>query len=157
MTTGNKTLATITDGQPSGWKEKAVWRKENREWLRYSRDIALRILDRIEEIPDMNQSKLAVLTGVSKQQISKIIQGRENLTLETIAKISEVLQMDLINNSSVEVKKVEEPITNKILGLDLGTNSIGWAIREKQLPANISRVMYRRQFSRNRQRNLLPV
>lgn len=87
---------SITDNEVSGWKEKAVKRIKNREWLRYSRAIALRILDRIDELPEMNQSNLASLASLSRQQISKIVKGHENLTLETIARLGGALQIDLL-------------------------------------------------------------
>jgi transcriptional regulator with XRE-family HTH domain len=78
------------------WIEKAKWRKKNRKWLRYSNKIALRILAAIEEKPGMNQAKLADMLFVSPQQISKIVKGKENLTLDTIGKLSDALGFDLI-------------------------------------------------------------
>jgi plasmid maintenance system antidote protein VapI len=59
--------------------------------------IALRILQKIEEIEGMMQKKLAEALGVSQQQISKIVKGHENLTLETISKLSEALDTELIS------------------------------------------------------------
>ena len=34
---------------PSRWREAAQARKANKEWLRYSQKIAMRMLDRMEE------------------------------------------------------------------------------------------------------------
>jgi plasmid maintenance system antidote protein VapI len=45
----------------------------------------------------MNQRKLAELMGVTPQHISKIVKGQENLTLETIGKLSEALQIELVD------------------------------------------------------------
>lgn len=78
------------------WLEKAKWRKKNRKWLRYSNKIALRVLACIEDNPGMNQGKLAEMLSVSKQQVNKIVQGKENLTLETIGKLSDALGFELI-------------------------------------------------------------
>jgi len=69
----------------------------NKTWLNYSGKIALRVLSAIEDIPGMNQRKLAELMGVTPQHISKIVKGQENLTLETIGKLSEALQIELID------------------------------------------------------------
>ena len=44
----------------------------------------------------MSQAKLAEVVGVSPQQISKIVKGHENLTLETIYKLSRALGEELI-------------------------------------------------------------
>jgi len=51
----------------------------------------------MEEKEGMTQKKLAELMNVSPQQISKILKGQENLTLETISKLSETLGVDLIS------------------------------------------------------------
>lgn len=96
----NKTyekLLELTKGQVSNWHEEAKYRQQNRKWLRYSGSVALRILAAIKNIEGMNQKKLADMMGVSQQQISKIIKGHENLTLETIGKLSEALGVELIS------------------------------------------------------------
>lgn len=77
------------------WKDRADYRKENRAWLRKSVDIALRILDALDKM-SMTQAELAKRLNVSRQHISKIVKGQENLTLETIARIEEVLGVVLI-------------------------------------------------------------
>ena len=91
-------------GSPSKWREKAKFIKENK-WIIYSAEIALRILATIEDNPDLNQAKLAEKLGVSPQQISKIVQGNENLSLETIYKLSEALQVELITFPAFKYSK----------------------------------------------------
>jgi transcriptional regulator with XRE-family HTH domain len=44
----------------------------------------------------MSQQKLAKLMNVSPQQISKIVKGHQNLTLETIVKLENALMIKLI-------------------------------------------------------------
>lgn len=77
------------------WKDRADYQKKNRAWLRKSVDIALRILDALDD-RRMTQAELANRLSVSRQHISKIVKGQENLTLETIARIEEVLGVVLI-------------------------------------------------------------
>ena len=55
------------------------------------------------------QPTLAEEMGVTPQYISKVVKGKENLTLETIAKIEEVLGIKL-----VEVPMSELTIKNKV-------------------------------------------
>ncbi len=87
----------IASKRQSSWLEKAKARK-NTPWLKYySSQIARRILAIIEDDKELSQSKLATFLNVSPQQISKIIKGQENLTLETIYKLSEALNFDLID------------------------------------------------------------
>jgi DNA-binding Xre family transcriptional regulator len=79
------------------WVNDVECKRLNKTWLNYSGKIALRVLSAIEDIPGMNQRKLAELMGVTPQHISKIVKGQENLTLETIGKLSEALQIELID------------------------------------------------------------
>lgn len=90
-------LGKITGDKPSGWHEKADYRIKNRKWLAYSSNIAFRILAAIDDNKDLSQTKLAELLNVTPQYISKILKGHENLTLETIAKLSEALNVELIS------------------------------------------------------------
>lgn len=71
---------------PSRWREEAEKRKVNKEWLRYSQNIAMRMLDKMEE-EGITQKQLAERMNCSQQYISKILKGCENLSLETLAKI----------------------------------------------------------------------
>lgn len=76
------------------WTERADYKKENRAWLRKSANIALEILEALGK-KGMNQSELAEKLGVSRQQVSKILNGQENLTLETISKLELALGLKL--------------------------------------------------------------
>jgi ribosome-binding protein aMBF1 (putative translation factor) len=92
-----KKLQELSEGHTSSWSEEADFRIKNQKWLRYSGNIALRVLAAIEDKEGLSQKKLAEILDVSPQQISKIIKGQENLTLETIAKLSEALNIELIS------------------------------------------------------------
>lgn len=83
-------LKEIEADDKSGWLEDAKYRKVNRAWLRKSQSIALHILNTLDE-KGMQQKELANLMDVSPQQISKIVKGQQNLTLETISKLEKVL------------------------------------------------------------------
>jgi len=104
--TQNDKLKKIENSAGQIWLQKVKYRRENKKWLSYSRKISLRMLSAIEDIVGMNQKKLAELAGVSPQQISKIIKGRENLTLQTIAKFSEILGTELISFPSFKYNQM---------------------------------------------------
>lgn len=78
------------------WGEDAQYRKDNREWLMNSAKVALVVLRALKEIP-MTQRKLAQGMGVKPQQISKIVKGRENLTLETISRLERALGIKIVD------------------------------------------------------------
>lgn len=79
------------------WATAVDFRLKNKKWLDYSGKIALRVLSAIDSTDGMNQKKLAELMEVSPQQVSKIVSGNENLTLETIAKLSTALRIELLH------------------------------------------------------------
>lgn len=83
---------------PSRWKEEAEWRRDNRDWLRYSQFIAIRMLSRMDEL-HITQTVLAEKMDCSQQYISKVLKGKENLSLETISKIESALEIDLIKSA----------------------------------------------------------
>ncbi len=92
------------------WLNAARERKANRAWLRKSQEIALRILSVLRE-KGMQQKELASMLGVSPQQVSKIVKGKENLTLETISKIEMALGAELINIAGKKSQVSYQPVS----------------------------------------------
>jgi len=84
-------IATIDEK----WLQEATQRRDNRNWQSHSKKIASRILVTLRE-RQMKQLQLAEAIGVSAQQINKIVKGNENLTLETIAKLENALNISLL-------------------------------------------------------------
>ena len=84
--------------EPSHWIEEAEWRRANRGWLRYSQYVAIRMLSRMDEL-HLTQTALAERMGCSQQYISKVLKGKENLSLETLWKIESALEMDLVKSA----------------------------------------------------------
>ena len=84
------------------WKEKAQWRRDNRRWLRYSGFIALTVIHRLEELKT-SQKELAEKMNCSPQYVSKLLKGSENLTLDTISKLEECLDLDLVRSALTHV------------------------------------------------------
>lgn len=71
------------------------FRNANRGWLKKSKHIALKVLMALKE-KNMTQKDLATEMNVSPQYINKIVKGKENLTIETISKIEEVLNIEIL-------------------------------------------------------------
>lgn len=98
MRTANEIVSRLKEYQPSTpskWRENAEWRMANKSWLRYSQQIAMMMLDRMEEL-HMSQKQLSELMGCSQQYVSKVLKGQENLSLETLAKIERCLGLHII-------------------------------------------------------------
>lgn len=80
---------------PSRWREKAEWRRANRDWLPYSRKIAIKTAMALEE-QDLSQRQLAERMGCSPQYVSRLLKGEENLSLETICKLENALNLSIM-------------------------------------------------------------
>ena len=80
---------------PSKWREEAQWRRENRDWLRYSQRIAILLLFYMKK-EGLTQAAMAERLGCTQQYVSKILKGSENLTIETIAKIERATNQKLM-------------------------------------------------------------
>lgn len=83
------------------FQEKANWRQTNQAWLDRSAKIAIAVIstlrgNRAEGKAPANQKELAERLGISPQQVSKIVKGQENMTLETISRLEQALEIHLI-------------------------------------------------------------
>ena len=95
MTEVVKKLEQHMSAPPSKWREKAEFRLANKSWLRYSQYVAMLMLDKMDEV-GLNQRGLAERMGCSQQYVSKILKGQENLSIETICKIEDALEVELL-------------------------------------------------------------
>ena len=75
----------------------ALYNKEraDRKWSKLSQHIAVKLHSYLKK-NRLKQKDLAALMEVSPQQISKILSGKVNLTLETISKIESVTDLNII-------------------------------------------------------------
>lgn len=78
----------------SKWREEAEWRRANRAWLRRSQAIAIKILDKMDEMK-WTQAQVAEKIGCSQQYVSRIVKGSENLSLEMLSKIEDALEIKI--------------------------------------------------------------
>ena len=70
-----------------------------RDWLKYSWAIAIKVKSRMEET-GLTQKQLAEALGCTQQHVSILLNGRVNMTLETIAKLENALDIDLLEEES---------------------------------------------------------
>lgn len=92
-----KKFLSLVSPEKSDIHEIMQWRKENRKWLKHSFLIAIKILVFLDK-ENISIDKFSELSGIEKEEIKKILKGSENMTIETISKIEEALQIKIINN-----------------------------------------------------------
>lgn len=91
--------------------ERVKERMRNSAMLHESKQIALKVLVKLDEV-GWSQKDLANKMGVSPQQINKIVSGKENLTLETLVKLQDLLNIPLLATfSESDLNKSEEIVS----------------------------------------------
>jgi transcriptional regulator with XRE-family HTH domain len=88
-------LTSLASDQTSDWKPGTRHRCENKEWLKKSADIGIFVLEALKA-QNLSQKDLAEKLNVSPQQISEIVNGQENLTLETITNLEKALGIRIV-------------------------------------------------------------
>ena len=86
---------------PSTWREEAEWRRDNWSWLRHSQRIAVKVLLQMKQM-GLTQKALAERMNCSQQYVSKILKGKENMSLETLSKLEEALDINIIDDEPTE-------------------------------------------------------
>ncbi len=120
MTNKEKFMLLVSD-RPSGTVERNKERIKNRAMLRESRKIAYKVLVRLDVL-GWSQKRLADEMGVSAQYISKVVQGKENLTLDTLIKLQNILDIPLLaSHNEDKDRKIEG--TNRVVVSELTISS----------------------------------
>ena len=94
MTKKKNFLALVADEKADTLKKNRA-RIKNRAMLRESQQIAMKVLEKLDVLR-WSQKELAKRMGVSPQQISKIVSGKENLTIETQIKLQNMLDIPIL-------------------------------------------------------------
>lgn len=93
-----KTLEFLESHQsetPSTWREEAEWRRDNWSWLQHSQKIAVKVLVHMKQ-EGLTQKALAERMNCTQQYVSKILKGKENMSLDILSKLEAALGIRLI-------------------------------------------------------------
>lgn len=108
MTNKDKFL-TLVSKEETRTINRAKERLSRKGFLKISKMISIKILVRLDELK-WKHVDLAKNMGVTPQQVNKWIKGKENFTLETLVKLSNVLGIELISvpveNQDIQVQEV---------------------------------------------------
>jgi ribosome-binding protein aMBF1 (putative translation factor) len=90
-------LSRYQSDQPSKWREEEEKRRRAKAdgWLRYSRKIAIKIAMAMKQ-QNLSRQEVAERMGCSPQYISRLLKGEENLSLETIYKLENALNVCIL-------------------------------------------------------------
>lgn len=99
MTTNNKLEKAFGAIEESKFKAMARAWKEDLHWMEYSQQIALEVLETLSQ-RNITQKAFAEQLEVTPQAVNKWLRGKENFTIETIAKVEKALGIRLITIGS---------------------------------------------------------
>lgn len=90
-------LSRYQSPTPSTWREdeETTRRAKAEGWLPYSRKIAIKTTMAMKR-QNITRSDLATRMGCSPQYISRLLKGEENLSLETICKLENALNVPIL-------------------------------------------------------------
>ena len=79
---------------PSTWREEAEWRRDNWSGLQHSQKIAVKVLLQMKQ-EGLTQKALAERMNCTQQYVSKILKGKENMSLDTLSRLENALGISL--------------------------------------------------------------
>ena len=90
-------LSRYQSDEPSDWRveEERVRYAKSKGWLQYSRKIAIKVAVAMKQ-QGLSRQDVADRMGCSPQYISKLLKGTENLSLETICKLEDALNIAIL-------------------------------------------------------------
>jgi transcriptional regulator with XRE-family HTH domain len=95
MKTNKEKFLDLVSKEKNNSSKKNKERIAKRAMLRESRNIAFKVLERLDEL-GWKQKKLAEVMEVSPPYVNKLVKGKENFTLETLLKLQQVLDIPIL-------------------------------------------------------------
>lgn len=96
MINRNKFLKLVSD-EKTDTIQKNSYNIKNRDMLRISQDIALKILNKMDK-ENITKKELAEKLNISNAEVNIILRGKENLCLTTLINIQNKLDIHLLYN-----------------------------------------------------------
>lgn len=132
-------MKEISRSMTQSERQEIECRNENRDWLALSAKFAL-LLRHILRTEKMTRTELAVRMGVSCVQITKLLSGKENIGLQTIAKVEKALGRSLVtfrDSTEASDSSRTQPAFNRVFSFHVYYES--FAMRT-QAPETFSRL-----------------
>jgi len=93
--TNKKKFLNLVSAKDNTLLKEIKWRSDNSAMLHESKNIAFKVLLKLKELK-WTQRDLAKAMKVTPQHINKIVNGKENLTIQTQLALQEVLNIPIL-------------------------------------------------------------
>lgn len=125
--TNKEKFISLVSKEKTNTLEKNRERIKNRAMLRESQQIAIKVLKKLDEL-GWSKKDLADALEVAPQQITKIVSGQENLTIETQIKLQNALDIPILasyyENRIQNMNEMILTIDKKIEHFVMATNEV---------------------------------
>lgn len=105
MENNKEKFLDLVSKEPNNTSARNKERIAKRAMLRESRNIAFKVLERLDEL-NWKQKDLAKAMGVSAPYVNKLVKGKENFTLETLVKLQQILDIPILASYQENTEKV---------------------------------------------------
>lgn len=136
----------VVKNGPSNWVNSHQKRRADRSWKKNSAIIALNVLTLLEQ-KGWSQARLAQEMDVSATQVSKIVKGQVNFTLESISKLEKALGHSLLKIDVIDPEREHRNYVQLIEWLK-ESKSVRTAKSFKKIP--VANVTVKTSFSLTR-------
>lgn len=128
MKANTEKFDALVSNKTSGWHKDANERIANKVWQDKAFDIALKVIRHMRN-NKISQVRLAEEMGMKAQSLNRILQGKENLTLETICRFESALNITLIEvvyscTEAYEPEVAKSAIPNQFTALSVAKDSV---------------------------------
>lgn len=127
----------VSDNSPSDWANTHQKRKAERSWKKNSAIIALNVLTLLEQ-KKWSQARLAKKMGVSAAQVSKIVKGQVNFTLESISKLEAALGRTILEVTIIDPEREQRNHAQFVEWLKKATSIRTTKSSKRTVVANVS-------------------
>lgn len=89
-----KLVFKLISEDKSDWFKQSQFREDNKEWIRKSQAVALKILLNLRE-QNISKKELSDKLSIPIEEVNKYIKGNKKFDLEIITKIENILEINL--------------------------------------------------------------
>jgi len=123
MKANTEKFDTLVSNKTSGWHKDVNERITNKAWQDKAFDIALKVIRHMRN-NKISQVRLADDMGMKTQSLNRILQGKENLTLETICRFESALNITLIEVIYSSTKAYEPEVVKSVTPSQFAAQSV---------------------------------
>jgi transcriptional regulator with XRE-family HTH domain len=128
MKANTEKFDALVSNKTSGWHKDVNERISNKAWQDKAFDFALKVIRHMRE-NKISQVRLADDMGMKAQSLNRILQGKENLTLETICRFESALNITLIeviysSTEAYEPEVVKSVTPNQFVAQSVAKESV---------------------------------